>query len=213
MSIAEKLTTIAENQQAVYEAGKNKAIYDWWDAFQTMYRGQAYATDQTNYMYAFAGVCWGDDNYNPIRTLKPTGNAQNMYAYSNITDTKVPIDLTGTVTNCAYMFAYATKLKTVRLLKIQDTTPMSSHFTDCTKLENLTIEGTIGRIINLGQCPLTRASIENVIGNLSDTATVDTVNGKELTATFKTSAVNNAFTTDEWNAIVASKPNWKFVLA
>ena len=34
MSIAEKLTTIAQNEQKVYDAGYSKAESDFWDAYQ-----------------------------------------------------------------------------------------------------------------------------------------------------------------------------------
>ena len=51
MSIADKLTTIADNQQAVFDAGK-KAEYDrFWDAYQQN-------GNRVRYRMAFAGPAW-----------------------------------------------------------------------------------------------------------------------------------------------------------
>ena len=207
MSIAEKLTAIAANQQAVFDAGAKSEYDRFWDAYQNKGNNKFY-------VYAFAGERWNDNTYNPKYTIVPTGNCQMMYIQSGVTDTKVTIDLDrATVTNCTSMFKDAANLKTIQLLKVRDTIPMHDHFSGCSKLENITIEGTIGRIVNMSKCPLSRVSIESVVSALSGTATVDTVNGKELTATFKASAVNAAFTAEEWAALTASKPNWRFVLA
>ena len=207
MTLAEKLTAIAQNQQAVFDAGAQSEYDRFWDAYQN--KG-----NNKYYLYAFAGNRWNDTTYNPKYPITPTGNSQMMYIMSGVTDTKVPIDLDAeNVTNCTNMFKDATSLKTIRLLKVRDTIPMHDQFSGCKKLENITIEGTIGRIVNMSACPLTRASIESVVAALSDIATVDTVKGTELTATFKVSAVNAAFTAEEWVVLTASKPNWRFVLA
>lgn len=57
-AIATKLTTIAENQQKVYNAGK-KAEYDrFWKVFQE--NGQ-----RGNYFYAFAGGGWTPETFKP----------------------------------------------------------------------------------------------------------------------------------------------------
>lgn len=223
MSIAEKLTTIAENEQRVYNAGFAKGNSEGYDfGFQTgslagEEQGKQAERDwfwdtmqqngnRTDYLYAFAGNIWSDETYDPKHTITPTTNAQLMYAYSRITDTKVDIDMTAatTIYNCAEAFSNAMQLKTIRKLIVDERIPMHNHFTGCTALQNITIEGVIARNVNVSACPLTRASIENVVGALSDTVT-----GR--TATFKTAAVDAAFTAEEWTALTASKPNWTFV--
>lgn len=97
MSIAEKLTTIAENQQKVYEAGKEegyevgkeegyeagqKSEYDrFWDAFQD--NGV-----RDNYFYAFAGPCWTNENFKPKYDMildykqNNTNSGQNIFAFA-----------------------------------------------------------------------------------------------------------------------------------
>lgn len=205
MTLAEKLTAVADNQQAVYDAGKNGALTDWWEYYQVEYRGQSYQEPRTNYLYAFAGPAWDDGNYHPIHPITPTVNAQNIYSYSGITDTKVTIDLSGgTGSNCYNMFAYAGKLKTVRLLKVNEKISMSNHFTECTALENLTVEGTIGKNAYFHWCKnLTVASMKSIIGCLKNFIGT----GSENTCTLK-------FHANSWALLEAdgSAPNggtWK----
>lgn len=72
MSISEKLTTIAENEQKVYEAGK-KAEYDkFWDAFQDN-------GNRTNYTYIFYGGGFDINNFYPKYDIKPEGDATRMF--------------------------------------------------------------------------------------------------------------------------------------
>ena len=83
----------------------------------------------------------------------------------------------------------------------------TSTFQHATNLTNITFEGVIATSINFSNnSKLTRASIESVIAHLSTTVSGQTV-------TFKTAAVNAAFTTDEWNALKATRTNWTFSLA
>ena len=205
MTLAEKLTAVADNQQTVYDAGKNAQTVEWWKYYQSEYRGQTYQQPRTNYWYAFAGPAWDDGNYAPVYPIIPTVNAQNIYSYSNITDTKVVIDLSGdTITNCYNMFSYAGKLKTVRLLKVSEKVPMSNHFTECSALENLNMQGTIGKNAYFHWCKnLTVASMKSVIGCLKNFKGTD----GENTCTLK-------FHTTCWDRLEAdgSAPNggtWK----
>lgn len=195
MSIAEKLTTIAENEQKVYEAGKAKECDTFWDVYQRN-------GSRTNYTYAFYGYGWYDDIYNPKYTIKPVqGNA--VYGLSYITDTKVPIDLTAIGTN-SQVFAYATRLVTInKVIFAADVSVSSSCFNSCNSLKNITVEGEIGRSISLQFSPLTVASMKNIIEHLVNYAGTDS----EETYTVK-------FSEDCWTALEASgtSPNggtWK----
>ena len=73
MSIEEKLTTIAENEQRVYEAGKKSEYDAFWDNFQQN-------GNRTIYNSAF-GCCWNKDNFKPKYSIRPT-NAYQMF-YNN----------------------------------------------------------------------------------------------------------------------------------
>ena len=74
MSIAEKLTTIAENEQRVFEAGKKSEYDAFWDSYQQN-------GNRTNYCSAF-GACWNKDNFKPKYSIRPT-SAYYMF-FNNI---------------------------------------------------------------------------------------------------------------------------------
>ena len=176
MSVAEKLNTIAENEQKVYDAGKVQRDYEWWDYYQSQYKllDNSVSGDRKSYQYAFAGYGWRDDNYNPIRTITAHDNTTNMYAYSAITDTKVTVDVAGTTaTNKGSTFANATLLATVRKFVVNELTGMTGQFNNCSKLQNLTIEGTIARNAYFQWCPLTPTSMKSVISALKNFAVND----------------------------------------
>jgi hypothetical protein len=63
MSIADKLNTIAENEQLVYRAGQKSEYDKFWDTFQNNGNSQ-------NYNYAFSQDRFTDENYNPKYPIK-----------------------------------------------------------------------------------------------------------------------------------------------
>lgn len=71
MSIAEKLTTVAENQQRVYDAGKQAEYDRFWDAYQQN-------GTRGSYSYAFGGVAWTDETLKP--KYLPLGNTISQSA-------------------------------------------------------------------------------------------------------------------------------------
>ena len=199
MSIAEKLTTIAENQQAVYDAGKQAEYDAFWDVFQNYGNSQTYAS-------AFSSNAWTDENYNPKYTFKVQGNNNMFASNTKITDTKVPIDMSENTGQVFYVFQNASKLVTIRKLIVKNTQGYSKYFDNCTSLQNIEFEGVISKNIDFQYSPLlSKASIENIVSCLSATSTGTTL-------TLSQTAVDNAFTTDEWNALIADKTNWTFSL-
>ena len=208
MSIEDKLTAVAENQQKVYDAGHEagaKSEYDrFWDTFQK--NGQP-----ANYQYAFGRNRFDDTNYNPKDPIvcdTTSGSAGAMYYASSITDTKVSIDLTRITIASATsgMFNYAYYLKTIRKLIVSETTPNISIY-ECPHIVNITIEGTYASNFDAGGCKeLTRESMISVLNSLSTTATGKTV-------TFSKVAKEAAFTAAEWTALEAAHPNWTIALA
>jgi hypothetical protein len=90
MSIEEKLVTIAENEQKVYEAGQ-KAEYDrFWDDFQEN-------GNRKIYFYAFSGSAWTQETLKPKYTIRPkpvganTQTSTGIFAYCGWQSNK-PID-------------------------------------------------------------------------------------------------------------------------
>lgn len=72
MSIAEKLTTIAENEQKVYDAGKQAEYDKFWDSYQLN-------GERKLYMGAFAG--WNPENFNPKYPITPVGTNGARYMF------------------------------------------------------------------------------------------------------------------------------------
>ena len=180
MSIAEKLLTIAKNEQKVYdagfEAGKSsggygeayeagqKAEYDrFWESFQL-------GGTRTAYSHGFAGQCWSDETYNPKYEIIVTGAGSNMYAWNGrITSTKVPIIID--TTNSSGLFSYTTSLKTIPSIKVTERATYTSWFTGCGNLENITFtnDSIIANNINLSPCTkLMKDSLLNIISVLKD---------------------------------------------
>ena len=83
MSIADKLTTIAENEQKVYDAGAKSEYDKFWDNIQNYGK-------QKSYQYLFGGRAWTPDTFKP----KYSFNASDYrYAFWYFGDPNKPIDL------------------------------------------------------------------------------------------------------------------------
>ena len=208
MTTAKKLVTIAEKVIAVFEAGKAQgggggSFYDnFWDSYQN-------GGKRTDYLYAFAGAGWNNSTYNPKHSpLDMSGNGQMAFTYSLITDTKVPIDITKASANISGMFNNAKKLVTINKIMVSESTAsMNSFFTNCSALENITIEGVIGKNINVQWCTkLTHDSLMSIINALQN-KTNDT-SGSTFTLTI--GSENYAKLTESEIEIARSK-GWEVV--
>ena len=197
---------------AAYEKGKDEGgviDYDtFWDSFQNH-------GEPTDYEYAFSYGRMPNEIYNPKYPIVcSNGNAYARFIFFNntsITDTKVPIDVTaittGTVLQQTFVcYKVVSALERIAELRVAEHTDYPYTFMGCNKLKSLTIVGTIGKSINLGECPLDDKSIESVYEALSTNATGQT-------CTLKKSAVNAIYTTEEWQALTDAKSNWTFTLA
>lgn len=168
MSIADKLTTVAENVPKVFEAGKQAEYDRFWDILQN--KGEP-----ANYYYKFSYTGWNEENYNPKYPLVcGTGSTPAMalfYANKDITDTKVPIIVQGS--SAQSMFANSDNLVTVRGLTVHEGVGFGSTFVNDYALKNITIEGTIGKSIDFKYSPLTAESAKSVISALKDYSGTD----------------------------------------
>lgn len=103
------------------------------------------------------------------------------------------------------LFHWCLALRTIEKLIFRNdgTQTINDCFLQCNVLENLTIEGVIGTSgTNCSDCKkLSKTSIISVVNALSSTTS-------GLSVTFSNTAVNNAFTTEEWATLAATKPNW-----
>lgn len=169
MTVAEKLTRIAENQQTVYDAGKNAGEYGegyqagiqaeyhrFWDAYQENGARSAYD-------YAFYGPYWTDQLYIPKYPV--IGRIQNAFRSPELTSTKVPIVATGNASNAFLNCG----IKTIPSLDMSGVSNTSAMFGGCTKLQNITMVGTVNKSVSFADSSkLTNASAQSVIDALAD---------------------------------------------
>lgn len=143
MSIAEKLATIAENEQRVYdagyekgkaeggggdtdaafEAGKQAERSEFWDKYQ-------YNGNRTEYIYGFVGYGFGSKNFYPKYDIKPTGDASKMFydwedydkvdfnLTKRLQDCGVILDISG-ATRIAAMFAWCGRFTDIPALDVR----------------------------------------------------------------------------------------------
>lgn len=215
MSIAEKLTTIAENEQKVYEAGQKKGYDDFWDTYQ-----QDGNRASAAYMFAY----WDAKLITPKYDIVSPTSAQGMFYYSTISGDVEEffakqgrrLDLTGITntyginqifrgcynitrvgvidgSNCSQFietFYGCPALETIEKLIFTDklTNYGATAFTNCIKLKNLVVEGTIARNFNISPCSsLTVDSALTIIRALKDNS--GTTDAGKYTVTFHNNVV------------------------
>ena len=197
MSIAEKLTTIAENQEKVYEAGAAVA------------QKKPYLDTSTaeHHEYLFSGNRWLDQ----LDKFDFSNITQAAYMFQGCTEMITCPAIDTSKTTRMHQFFYncynLVEIKGVDFSSIPNADHAKNAFYNCTKLQKLTINGVIPYSMSFSYSRvLNKESIEGVVNALSDTATGQTI-------TFSQLAVNATFTTDELTALEATKPNWSFAYA
>lgn len=248
MSIADKLTAIAENVQKVYDAGKaaGGGGDSWYDTFWDNLTQNGTRVD---YYYAFGNKAWNDEIFKPNRVITPTnasymflgaevtstpyvlncldfrqcGNFQQAFCYCRGLTEMGVVDLSNLKNNSGGMrsgFYDCANLRKVKKFVLPTAVMFSqtdnSPFTRCPSLTDITFEGTMLQSFTLGDSPLlSKASCVSAVSCLSDSTS-------GLTLTLAKIAVDNAFETaegaadgsasDEWIALIATKPNWTISL-
>lgn len=202
----------------------------FWDSYQKN-------GERTDYSSAFEGEGWNNQNFKPMYDIKPT-KCSKLFNYSKVSgdlvqildDLGIVLDTSGAteITSCfsftdlthigevsfesikglSQCFRSSEKLEAIDLIKLKSdgTNSFSNTFYECYSLKNITFSGVIGNNILFSHSTLLSAeSIRNIVEHLSDTATSKTL-------TLSKTAVNKAFTTDEWQNLMDTKPNWSFSL-
>ncbi len=193
MSIAEKLITIAENEQKVYDAGKQAEAKRFWTTYQQ-------SGNRTYCAHMFGGSGWNNTTFRPMYDIKPKDSAYMMFRDSAMTDiygrleelgltldfsncqnmqyalNQGNITRIGTVsivsaTNLDYAFYAASKVTTIDKLIVKDngaTSFSSTMFGAMNALKEIRFEGTIGRSITFPNSPLSVASMVDIINHLAN---------------------------------------------
>lgn len=195
MSVSEKLTIIAENEQNVYNAGKKAEWDDFWDSLQDN-------GNRTHYAYAFAYGSFNKHNFKPKYPIictengyaTPAGNSLfrqttdasvTQFYEDMIEEINVPITIMG---QPQFVFDYMLKLKKIIELNVTVTTTFNSWFRGCEDLEYIRWgSSVIGQSLDMYDCKkLDKNSIIDTYTHLSDTAS-------DKTLTLSKTAVNTAF--------------------
>jgi hypothetical protein len=242
MTTAEKLVTVAKNVPKVYEAGKKAEYDAFWDVYQqngervnyhTGFAGQGwnehtfkpkYDIRPTN-AYMLFYLIPEDANIDLVKTAEEQGieldfsNCMNFayFAYSSGVVRLGVIDTRRA--NGFSQFAGANNsLHTIEKLILKDdgsqTVSNAAWFLP-NSIVNIIIEGKLGYTARSSSSYMTKASIESIINALYE--------GSEgQTLTLSRTAVGRAFqssegaydgiSSDEWKALVESKPNWTISL-
>lgn len=265
MTIAEKLTRIAENESKVYDAGwqdgfangraegkaegideGRQAEHDaFWDGFQD--KGSRTVYDYLGYKNYSVGQ-WFYPKYDICPTsaygmfrearVDPDDRAATLDLAERLDECGVKLDLSQ-CTNVWYLFyqalfshlpeldlssagSTANKLlfsgyvETIDKLILPSDQEFGDTFRYCVGLKNIVIGSVFDQSVSVKDSKkLTRASIESIVGALSDTASGQTL-------TLAGAAVAKAFETYEgagdgaanwnWTNLVDTKPNWTITL-
>lgn len=223
MSVSEKLITVSENQEKIYQAGKNKEYDTFWDAYQQKGR-------RTSYINGFYGAGWTDDNFRPKYDIVVSGSGGWMFNNAKITkikDVKLDISRCTDVQAMFYgssfeelpeldmsgagdlrnTFYNAKKLKSIAKLKLGTVQEFTKTFYKCISLRDITIDGTISRSIDFSDCPLSVESMINIISSLEHYR--DTDNMGIYTVKFSESCWDALESSGiPADSIVPDVPNW-----
>lgn len=233
MSIAEKLQTIAENEQRVYDAGYakgqaeggdtstayaegfeagKKAEYDkFWDG------AQKNGTEPIYYGYLFCNRdIWTQERIEKVKYKHFIAQYFAVVFNGNTSITDLSMFTMESYKHdygshakfsLSACFSGCSNLVKCMPLNFDFVSGVPNAFNGCAALEELPISGTIAvGDLNLKDSPkLNKASIESIINALSTTTS-------GLTVTLSKAAKEAAFTAEEWEALIATRTNWTISL-
>lgn len=152
----------------------------------------------------FSGDQWNDATYQPKYPIKVSLGTQ-LFHNALITNTVVPVDISGAAGE--KYFNYCINLVIIPKLIVNENTTFSSAFSYCSKLEEISFEGVIGKSLDLHwSTKLSMLSLASIVGALSKT-----VSGQSITLpTTARQTYDNATVSGRWDELVAEYPNWSF---
>lgn len=170
MSIAEKLTTIAENQQKVFDSGYKKGTGDFWDTVQ------ANGT-RTDYNMGFSSRGWTKDTFKPKYNISPRSAERMFYQFNyqspkfdfveHLNQLGVELDFSGMTYNTwSYTFGYM-NVSRLGVLDLRGIKALQSTFYNCPveRIDKLIVNenNTYSNTFNMASS-LTDITIEGIIG-------------------------------------------------
>lgn len=226
MSIAEKLTTIAENEQKVFNAGVKSEYDRFWDNYQEN-------GNRTNYVRAFANSYWNKELFKPKYDIYPINAETLFYTNNSIFDPEsilnslglkldfsrctnfiqflsyCAVNRLGTVdtrsaTTLRLAFYMAQNLKTIeKLILAEDgsqTIESINSFIGMENLQEIRIEGLFGQSVSFSNSTLlSLESLRSIINALKD------YSGTGTTQTITLSQISKSYLTDNDIAQITQK--------
>lgn len=216
-----------------FEQGKQAEYDRFWDTYQDYGK-------RTAFPCSFGGNGWYG-NFRPKYDIRPTDGYMMFRSFGMINENgnhvslKSVLDELGIVldfsncTNLQYAFQWANPLElgvvdlrslsqgsnmfayanifSIEELILYENTKIDSFFSNVTKLRRLKVSGVIAKNgFNVQWATLLdHDSIVSIINCLSTTTS-------GLSITLSKTAVENAFTDEEWTELEQTKPNWTIVL-
>jgi hypothetical protein len=225
MTIAEQIVQAKEDYDAVYDARK-KAEYD---AFWDMILNNGNRTD-FEYAFAYWGAEYirppmkiVPSNSRSIGMFKDNNLLKKVEAEyfdlsnCNVNDTSTTQGNYMTFARCQYIeeiedigmkagyyyqtYAWCYRLKTIAVVRSNENTLYTDAFRGCDDLENITVEGIIGKDIDFKHCKkLTLLSLANILNHLKDF----TGTGEEYTRTLTLSQESVDILNEDTESWIAS---------
>ena len=168
--IAEKLTTIAENQQKIYDKGKSDEQLENWNNM----------TKDGIGAYCFSGSIWNDVTFNPKSNIVPT-SCSWFFSLNNVTDLTAILDTNGVILdtsnaeNMTYSFYGCPSLITVPTIdysKVNALGRMTYSLSGCPELEH------IEKIIFPDEYATSTATSPTILADLPKLYTIGEIQGK-----------------------------------
>ena len=169
-----------------FEDGKIAERDAFWDAYQQN-------GNRTGYTYAFYGKGWKDENYAPQHPIHTSGAFTQMYAYSSITDTLVPLRFG---LHASTQVFRDSAIKNIPSLTVASGQTFSNWFANCHDLENVTfVDCEIEQNISFSNSKkLTHDCLVHILSKLADKS-ADT-SGEEFVLTLGTDNLNKLSETE-----------------
>lgn len=236
-----------EGENKGIEQGKKAQYDEFWDSYQENGKRKSYAfafsgigwtaeifkpkydirpITSCRYMFATITRMRGIDIEQTFKDsgitfdtsgVKETDGFDYFVQYSS--PSVLPVISTIGTSQLRYCFNHPSELITIRKLILKDdgSQTFRNVFDGCTKLENLEIEGTIGKNgLNLQwSTKLSKASWVSIVSHYSTTTSGLSMTGSldSVNSAFETSeGANDGSTSAEWLNLMATKPNVSFNL-
>lgn len=219
---------------AVYEAGKAEGGGpDFWDvymqngtrgSYQYAFSGTWWTNGtftpkyqlkpwQAAFMFYNAAITDLSNLPDGTPRIDFSGVKSNMNCQRTFADSAVEIIGTVDVSNISdsinTLFGWNTtstcKLHTIQKLIVAETNSFGTNcFQNCSKLKNITIQGTIGKNFNMSACPLSTDSVQSIVDALKTLS-----GGTAMTLTLS----KNAAITEAQKSTIVDTKKWTLALA